>query len=491
MKKNLWILSFVFLLFMGCQEMNGFNNEGGAIIDVQSLKTEPETSSVQDAQNPSEEESEPESESDREPEITTEPDSKQELESNTPEDSDIVTIPETKKLTLLVYMAADNDLESYAIQNLKAMEHSGFSNMNVLVLLDRAEDYDATNGDWKDTRLFELAHDETEGSFIVSKRLSCPNLGLSDSFETELDMANPNILRNFISFAKSEYEAEKYALIIWGHGTGWRGESVEMENPAYRAVAIDDMSNSYMTVCDMGKSLKNLGLCVIGFDTCFGAVFENVYEIKKCADYTVASPGVSPSAGWKYEQLLEDISESDFTANVIAQKMAASSLVSSTVFTNSRLRNVMESFEDFSEALSQTIIDKESHDRVFEELSAFMNNRRAYFYSHGKSDVYLDMFSLAQQYCSNENTNLAEKAARLKTEINRSATTTNNENAMIGINYITRTENGILDTRHSTDYFKDYDNAMQCLFIKESQWWVPTRDGNSGSILDKLFYTVY
>ena len=43
-----------------------------------------------------------------------------------------VEAAETKKLTLMVYMAADNDLESYALQNLKDMEHAGFSGMNIL-----------------------------------------------------------------------------------------------------------------------------------------------------------------------------------------------------------------------------------------------------------------------------------------------------------------------------------------------------------------------
>ena len=46
----------------------------------------------------------------------------------------------------MVYMAADNDLESEAIANLKQMEHSNFGKMNVLVLLDRAEEYDRNNG---------------------------------------------------------------------------------------------------------------------------------------------------------------------------------------------------------------------------------------------------------------------------------------------------------------------------------------------------------
>ena len=71
------------------------------------------------------------------------------------EDPETIVAPEPKKMTLLIYMAADNDLECYAIQNHKEMEHSDFENMKVLVLLDRAQDYDETNDAWTDTRLFE------------------------------------------------------------------------------------------------------------------------------------------------------------------------------------------------------------------------------------------------------------------------------------------------------------------------------------------------
>ena len=43
-----------------------------------------------------------------------------------------------KKLTLMVYMAADNDLENYALNNLKQLEAGKNENINVLLLLDSA-----------------------------------------------------------------------------------------------------------------------------------------------------------------------------------------------------------------------------------------------------------------------------------------------------------------------------------------------------------------
>ena len=114
---------------------------------------------------------------------------------------------ENKDLTLMVYMAADNDLERYALENLKSMERAEFENINVLVLLDRAEGYDETDGDWTDTRLFEVCHDKSDSSLISSKRLDCPGLGLKADVETELDMSNSSVLKTFIEFGKTKYQA--------------------------------------------------------------------------------------------------------------------------------------------------------------------------------------------------------------------------------------------------------------------------------------------
>lgn len=250
--------------------------------------------------------------------------------------------PEIKKeLTLMIYMAADNDLESYALQNLNQMEKVNCENMNILVLLDRAEGYDETDGNWKDTRLFEVCRDCSESAHIVSKRISCPQLGLSDYENTELDMANPFVLKNFVEFAMKQYPTEKYALIIWGHGTGWRYSfECEEKDLSSRAVAIDDKTGSYMRVSDLGNALRGQGsqaghtINVIGFDTCFAGVLENVYELKAGAEFIVGSPGVTPSGGWNYQVLLQNLTQSDFDSQTIAKEMKNCSAVLTTVFNN-------------------------------------------------------------------------------------------------------------------------------------------------------------
>ncbi len=430
-----------------------------------------------------------------EPTVSPEPETGAEIETEEdPQTTAPEPLPEVeiKKLVLLVYMAADNDLESYALQNLKQMEHANYEKTDVLVLLDRADGYDETNGNWSDTRLFEVGHDDTNSSLIVSKRLSCSELGLASGSETELDMGNFNVLLNFISFAKSNYEAEKYALIIWGHGTGWKysGLRAETKNSTTRAVAIDDHSNTYMSVTELRRAIKGQGLCVIGFDTCFGGVIENVYELRNYVQYTVASPGITPSGGWDYKNLLENISDGNFSTDSIASSMAESSPARITIFNNLYISTLAAAIDEFSENLSAAVNNAASRQNVFDSLF----NLEAYSYSQYPCDMYLDLAAIADFYSEERNNQVCNaaiksSARKLKKAVNNAAHTENAAAGKIGIHFIPMAGPRTVASSHSNDYIKDMDNPMQGAFIKENQYWVPSRNGNSGSLLDKLFYT--
>lgn len=386
---------------------------------------------------------------------------------------------EPNKMTLIVYMAADNDLESFAIQDLKEMEHANFSNMNVIVLFDRAEKYDQTNGNWTDTRLLRIKHDDTNSNFITSTRLNCPELGLKANENTELDMSSGYVLSNLISFVKNNYESEKYCLVIWGHGTGWRYRNIES-----RAIAIDDESDSYMTVAEMGNALKSKGISVIGFDTCFGGTIENVYELRDAAEYTVGSPGCTPSTGWDYQSLLEAIDKSDFSSEKIAELMANSSAVSTTIITNRLLSNVFTKLEFFSKSLSDSIISKASRNTVFDQLFSC----EGFCYSQYPCDFFIDIYEMAKIYSSSENLELSNNAKNLMNSINSACVTTDSENAKLGIMFISKSSPQIIIPYHSSDYLKSDANDSQCSFIKQNSWWIPTENHNSDSLLDKLFY---
>ena len=393
--------------------------------------------------------------------------------------------PGTADLTLMVYMAADNDLESYALENLRSMQKAAFKGINVLVLLDRSQSYDETEGDWSDTRLYEVIHaDNSNSAGIVSKQIDCPLLGLYCGMQTELDMANYSVLKGFIEFVKAQYLAKHYALIVWGHGTGWRYAS---DQNTSRAVAIDDKTQSYMSVHNLGLAVKDQGLSVIGFDTCFGGVLENVYEIKDSACFTVGSAGITPSLGWDYKKLLETLSECNYQVEAIESEtvsqeialcMSDSCAVGATVFENKKLNHLMSDFEDFACELAAAIKDSESQKAVFDTLVT----TRAYTYTQFPCDMYLDLFTMAQHYSEAENSALAAASQNLMQQT---------QGLQIGVHFIPKLSNSTTAVTHSASYVKDDAQTDQCAFIKESRWWVSTAARNSGSLLDKLFYTSF
>ncbi len=396
-----------------------------------------------------------------------------------PEEETVIPEP-SKELTLLVYMAADNDLESHAIRNLKEMERAECEHLNVLVLLDRSENYDETNGNWADTRLFELNHDDSNSASIISKRLDCPALGLSNDTQTELDMGNLYVLKSFIEFAKENYETHSYALIIWGHGTGWRYDGTQS-----RAVAIDDKTGTYMNVKDLGIALQNQELAVIGFDTCFGATLETVYELKDCSEYTVGSPGITPGAGWNYKSLLMELSKSEGLTNQMALAMQKSSSVCTTIFDNKKINSLTECFENFSKELAETITDTTTQQNVFDSLL----NCKSYCYNQFPCDMFLDVFSMGQLYSDSNTAPLTNACTELLKVLEETAVTSGSENPQLAIHFIPLNSRLTTQSRHDINYLKDDSNLSQCSFIQYSKWWVPTISGNSGSLLDKLFYT--
>lgn len=393
-------------------------------------------------------------------------------------------IPE-KKLTLIIYMAADNDLESYAISNLKQMEHADFSKMNVIVLLDRAEGYDETNENWTDTRLFEIQHDGSSSNFIYSKAIDCPPLGLKSDAKTELNLGDYNVLKNLLNFVQGEYETEKYALIIWGHGTGWKYSSTEsLQN---KAVAIDDKTGTFMSVYEEGLALEKQNLSVIGFDTCFGGVFENIYELKDCSKYIVGTSDITPAIGWNYTYMLEKLSVSDFSEESIAKIMAESSSVNMSVVENSKLSLLMEKFDAFSELVSKSVTSLEERNEVFNQLI----NLKSFSYTKYPCELYLDLYSMADFYSQSENSAINASAGELKNILKDAGYSTKKENLEIGVFFISKISAHTVAVQHPEDYFKSENTSFQSDFIKDSNWWVPTVKGNSGSLLDKLFYVAF
>lgn len=213
--------------------------------------------------------------------------------------------------TFMVYMAADNNLEPYAIDDFLEMAQVGSdANINIIVQFDRRAGYSSEYGDWTSTKRFRVTRNMTP---TAANQIS--DLG-------EINMGNPNNLVNFVNWAKQNYPATNYALILWDHGDGWRkaqeamnsGKSLEeliraTRPDVFRSVCGDDTNNGdYLHMLEIKNAMNTFnGVDLIGFDACLMGMVEVAYMVKDDADVMVGSEENEPGNGWPYHTLLADL----------------------------------------------------------------------------------------------------------------------------------------------------------------------------------------
>jgi hypothetical protein len=192
-----------------------------------------------------------------------------------------------KSWTVMVYMAADNDLEPFALDNLRQMLAAGAGpRVNLVILADRGANF-STQGvgnlpGWKGARLLSGG----AGSLT-------PLADWGDA-----DMGDPSTLSRFISWTLAQYPARHAALFFWDHGGGWSG------------FGVDDSHSSRLTPDELEKGIteglaaaRSPGLDLVGFDACLMADFETMVRLQGRAAYYLGSEELEPGHGWDYGSL--------------------------------------------------------------------------------------------------------------------------------------------------------------------------------------------
>lgn len=394
----------------------------------------------------------------------------------------------TREWTTIIYMAADNDLEAEALADMKELESVDMRNSkcDVLVLLDRSKDYDATNGNWHDTRLFKVAYNRGgNGGEIVSKQIECPELEIYDSKQIEHNMSDANTLRRLLRFVARVYTAQHYALIIWGHGSGWQGAGA------------DDESESVMSTFHLANVLDELPLDIIAFDTCFGAVIENAYELSGKAKWLLASEGVTPPSGWDYEKLFSSFMDAEektvdvFCENMILQyknQYSREPLATISKIDLEKIDDVVGSVNSFAKSLADavTVSNRENI------RSLLFEHTLAYSYPKYPCDMYLDIFDMAKNFLEHEKEDVVTNAMNLQAALSdcvvQSWSGHGNENPSLGILFMPLKEQNVMGGTHDKAYCNGANQTELLRFVRDCTGWVPSVDKKNGSLLDKIIY---
>lgn len=231
-------------------------------------------------------------------------------------------VHDKKPLTYAIYMAADNNLEDYAIENIDALKKVGSSdNVNIVVLFDRASGRNTTNGNWSDTRLLYITKGHTINYDIVRNY----------PFD-EQDMTDSDTLYDFLKLVNDYYPSDKLILNIWSHGYGVSSDAQIPTNNA-KSIIVDETtgSNRSMSIVNLRKALQkfnryaNKRIDILQFDACNMQMLEIAYELRTYVRYIVGAETDVPQEGSDYEALSKYFDEyANEDARTIASYMVDS-----------------------------------------------------------------------------------------------------------------------------------------------------------------------
>jgi hypothetical protein len=227
---------------------------------------------------------------------------------------------------LLVYIAGNSDLSDAAGADLKEMGRVGSTeNVRVLIFEKRADSDHAYR--------YEFGQDRED-------------LGPTDS-------GDPQVVVDFIRWGLGVVDAERYAVVLWNHGSGWApwvdtisseirgGESLPpheraslssrpgiraffrrsietslaARSPSERAILIDAGTNHSVDTTELGRvtslAAKELGrpIDLLGMDACLMTTLEVLWQVRDDANVLVGSEELEPGTGWPYDRLLEALNQ--------------------------------------------------------------------------------------------------------------------------------------------------------------------------------------
>ncbi len=217
--------------------------------------------------------------------------------------------------TIIVYLAADNNLQLAAVGDLQEMEAVGsLDGINVVVLMDTIDIVEGTHwysfGDG-------VTHFDANGFPSI-----CDCDDVAGGCPGELNMGDPKSLTYCIETATTFAPADNYMLVLWDHGGGWWGVCYD------EGSLTPTGSTDRLIMDEVQKGIEDSGvdLDVIGYDACFMGMIEIAYENRYLAEYMVASITTVPGDGWDYTAWLGGIDGTDRSPYAVSE-LAASTYV--------------------------------------------------------------------------------------------------------------------------------------------------------------------
>lgn len=354
--------------------------------------------------------------------------------------------------TIMVYLAADNNLDAYALRDLNEMESAILpSGVRVVFELDRSG---------SNSNLRGLVQHDTNTNAIGSY-----------ATVPEFNSGSSSSLRDFVNWSASTYSADHYAVVVWDHGGGLWGVAQDASS-----------NNSIISMAGVTSALRTSvvgqqGFDMVGFATCFQGMIEQSYDLRDVARYVVASEneGVADSSrgiiGWDFGNWLSTFAT---TPNVTAQQLATN-----VVTRAGEIHNAGAAFSN-SEWEPQTLsaVDTSRLPALRDAINAFVaqTDVAGTSWSRLRSDVrsatnyansgYRDLGEIMNNVAADTtlSSSLRASAQTVSTTLAQAVV------AKTGDVHTTLDGNGLSVFTGETTYFNSSYSASNFSFVADSRW---------------------
>ncbi|HEX8180046.1 MAG TPA: clostripain-related cysteine peptidase [Pyrinomonadaceae bacterium] len=226
--------------------------------------------------------------------------------------------PNDYKWVVMIFLAGDNNLSENCLFSLRDMKRAG-------VIPDTAvlAQYDP----------FEVMQPIPTQRYVINAaaRRKTPNpegLILAD-LRGVLDETNTGAaetLAAFIFWSVTNFRADHYMLVLWGHGSGTAEDFLLRDENPPDALSIPELKDAFRLA---KKRLEDVGLPetvlgpegkidILGMDSCLMSTGEVGYEVREHARYLVGSESFEANMGWPYKRILPHLNEPKITPREFA-----------------------------------------------------------------------------------------------------------------------------------------------------------------------------
>jgi len=210
--------------------------------------------------------------------------------------------------------------EKAAPQALPEASKDGLKEWTVMVFMNAKNNLDDSmlygiSGKWAQKDMKEMQKVGTTGKVNVlleygmsgqgSKRVRVEKDGETlFSADPNGDMGDYKRVIDFVKWAKTEYPAKRYMLVLWNHGLGWidpvMHNVVDGTVPTAKGILFDDETKNYVRTRQLGEILRQAGYVdVFVQNACLQQMAEIGYEIKDGAGLMVGSEETMLAYGYQ------------------------------------------------------------------------------------------------------------------------------------------------------------------------------------------------